>query len=170
MNHVSQIIVLLLLVLFASTAPVRGQGVDLTQGVWDLLGQDVVGWNDSQLKFTSQGAGGSLTGYFDWLSDSHTGFGRELFDGMLLPDRTFTLHGFQLTPHPTFGGPSGIVLADYTGEVTPDGKQLINGTWIGRSVVRGTWKSVRTPEPSAALLLAIGGGALALLRRRFVKS
>jgi hypothetical protein len=165
MHHGSRIIVFQLLVLVAIAAPVRAQGIDLTQGVWDLLGQDLVGWNDSQLTFTSQGPDGSLTGHFDWLSDSHTGFGRELFNGTLLPDRTFTLHGYQLLPHPTFGGPSAIVLADYTGEVTLDGRQIINGTWLGQTGVPGMWESVRTPEPSTALLLAIGGGALALRRR-----
>ena len=166
MHHVSRITFSQLLVLFAIAAPVHAQGIDLTQGVWDLLGQDLVGWNESQLTFTSQGPDGSLTGYFDWLSDSHTGFGRELFDGSLLPDRTFTLHGYELLPHPTFGGPNAIVLADYTGEVTADGRQIINGTWLGRTGVPGTWESVRTPEPSTAMLLAIGSSVLALRRRR----
>jgi hypothetical protein len=166
MYYVSRIAVLQLPILLAIAAPVRAQGIDLTQGVWDLLGQDLVGWNDSQLTFTSQGPDGSLTGHFDWLSDSHTGFGREVFNGMLLPDRTFTLHGYQLVPHPTFGGPSAIVLSDYTGEVTADGKQIINGKWLGRTGVPGRWESVRTPEPSTALLLATGGSALALRRRR----
>lgn len=133
------------------------QDVNLTDGVWTLLGQDLVYWNGSQLKFTQQEPDGTLAGYFDWVSNDQIFFGRELFEGTLLPDLTFTLHGYQLAPHPELGGPGGLSLADYAGRITPDGKRIVDGTWLTHGGSPGTWESVYVvPEPSSCCLLAVG--------------
>lgn len=132
----------------------HSQSIDLGNSTWTLLGQDIANWNGSRLTFVSQDTGGALAGYFDWVSAQQGHYGREIFDGMLAADRTFTLHGYQLAPHPVFGGPSQIVLTDYFGRITPDGKRIVDGTWISRQGIRGTWESVfEVPEPSAGVII-----------------
>lgn len=145
----------------------RAQSVDLTQGVWTLLGQDLSSWSGSHLKFTAQSPQGGLTGYFDWVSNDQSRYGRELFNGMLLPDLSFTLHGYEHVAHPVYGPATGVELADYTGRVTADGKRIVDGTWIVRSTgLPGTWESVFVPEPSAALLVSAGVLNLLAYRRQ----
>lgn len=164
MKHLKHTAFICIVILAPMGSP--AQGVELTNKVWTLLGQDVVGWNNSELVFTSQATDGALTGYFDWVSTSRNNYGREVFDGMLNSDLTFTLHGLRLDPHPDFGGVRAISLSDYTGRVTPDGRQILDGTWLTRGGTRGQWESVAVvPEPGSIGLAMIGIGVLAIGRR-----
>jgi hypothetical protein len=130
---------------------VAAQDIDLTNAVWNInLPGANRDWTGSQATFTSQDESGMLTGYFAWETVDLASFGVERFEGMLLPDRTLSLTGSELLPHPLFGGPRNVSLVDeYRGEISDDGNEIINGTYGGRDL---PWQGTRGLKPSTIKL------------------
>ena len=109
--------------------------VNVTGEHWNIIGADSDMWNNSTLQFESQVLNGEhydVTGFFLWENNASTKFGKEVFEGTLLSDRTFTLDGHLV------GETVGIASSQYTGVVSEDGSKITEGTWNG-----GTWSASR---------------------------
>lgn len=133
---------------------------DLTDGIWTLTSHDDSGinWSGTKLYFLSDEPVAdirSLTGYFEWTSDT-SAFGRENFVGSLFPDGHIVLDGTEIVPPA-----SRIVTAHYEADLTASGTQLINGTWTG-IVIPGAWSAVLAPvpEPETYAMFLAGLGLL----------
>lgn len=141
---------------------VNAATVDLTQSLWIIDGFDTSNWNGSKLSFTKQVDDGDkdlLEGYFDWISNDDFR-GRELFTGTLSDELALHIEGFELV------NPIQIQLSIYDAEVSPDGKSIINGTWLGISgTPSGVWSATVVPLPAAFPLMLSGIALLGLSSR-----
>jgi len=129
---------------FYISLPVHAISIDLTQPKWTVDGFDTASWIGSELFFTSQTADGVnyfLEGYFDWRSNG-VYRGTELFTGTLFNDMTLRLDGYKLI------NPINIQSFVYLGELTADGKSIVNGTWGPTGSGSGTWSASVVPSHS----------------------
>jgi len=138
--------------------------VNLTSGYWDVIGADTDTWNNSTLYFENQILDGEnylLTGYFWWENNARTKYGKEVFEGTLFPDLTFSLDGHLV------GHTVGIVSSYYTGLINEDGSQITNGTWGGPGGAIGQWSASHVvPIPGAVRLLGSGLIGLGTINRK----
>ncbi len=117
----------------------------------------------SALRFTQQLANGSVEGYFDWVCLNGSAFARELLSGTLMPDGMLDLAGGALEPHPTLGGPQGILQGcTYAGLANEAGTQITTGTLLCPGGVSGTWSASRQFAVPAMSPIGLGVLLLAL--------
>ncbi len=156
-NIVRKFTVIIFLLFLSLSVSVNAATVDLTNKLWVVDGFDTASWLGSELVFTSQTTNGSddlLEGFFDWKTNG-VDRGRELFTGTLFNDLSLRIEGFQLI------NPISIQLAIYDGEVTLDGKSIINGAWTTLGGGTGVWSAAVVPVPPALWLF--GSGLLGLV-------